>query len=150
MTPRGDQKRPKITPTKMASRRSCCDVFLASICASIFCRFGVRCWLPLGALLGTKIGHCCHRFVDDLLMSFQDRPKSGQEPPRASQEPPKSAQERPKRSPRAAKSGPRAPKSCPRGAQERPRAAQERSEGHLGAILACFGTFLGGKNSVFP
>ena len=52
--------------------------------------------------------------------------------------------------PGARQQQPRAAQERPRATQERPRATQERSEGHLGGMLACFGTFLDGKIVVFP
>ena len=76
----------------------------------------------------------------------QERPGAIQEAPRGAQERPGAAQDRPG----ASQERPRAAQEQPRAAQERPRAAQERSKGHLGAILARFGTFLGGKICVFP
>ena len=52
--------------------------------------------------------------------------------------------------PGAAPERSRAAQERRRAAQERPGAPQERSKGHLGAILARFGTWLEGKIYDFP
>ena len=110
--------------SKTAPRRFGRGAFFASNFVFDFGRFGVRFWLPLGALLEVKIGHFGHRFLIDFLMLFQDRPKSRQERPRASQEPPKSLPRAPKSGLRGAQERPREPQERPRAAQERPRAAK--------------------------
>ena len=79
-------------------------------------------WEALGRLWGVQIGHFGHRFVDDVCISFQERPKSGQERPRAAQERARGAQERA----REAKSGPREAQERPKAAQERPKRGQKR------------------------
>ena len=68
-----------------------------------------------------------------------ERTRSGQERPKSGQERPKTDQERAKSGQEQLKSG-----------QERTMSEQERPKGHLGAILARFGTLLGGKIIVFP